>query len=87
MIDNKLSLHLGKNWGNLIGSKRKLHKVTSFAVKCDNEIIQNVHSVKYMGIQLDEDLAGESIVKEIIKKSNSKIRFLHRYKELLHFLS
>ena len=53
----------------MFGSKRKLRKVTSFAVKCDNEIIQNVHSLKYLGIHLDEDLAVESIIKEIIKKS------------------
>ena len=85
LIDNKLSLHLGKTEAILFGSKRKLRKVTSFAVKCDNEIIQNVHSVKYLGIQLDEDLAGESIVKEIIKKANSRIRFLYRCKDLLNF--
>merc|ERR1739840_50068 len=85
LIDNKLSLHLGKTEAILFGSKRKLRKVTTFAVKCDNEIIQNVHSVKYLGIQLDEDLAGESIVKETIKKANSRLRFLYRCKDLLNF--
>ena len=68
LIDNKLSLHLGKTEAILFGTKRKLRKVDTFAVKCDNEIIENVKSVKYLGVQLDEDLAGESIVKEILKK-------------------
>ena len=85
LIDNKLSLHLGKTEAILFGSKRKLRKVTSFAVKCDNKIIQNVKSVKYLGIQIDEDLSGDSIVKEIIKKANSRIRFLYRCKDLLNF--
>ena len=42
--------------------------MTSFAVKCDSEIIQNIQSVKYQGIQIDEDLAGESVVKKIYEK-------------------
>ena len=41
LIDNKLSLHLGKTESILFGSKRKLRKVTSFEVKCNNEIIQH----------------------------------------------
>ena len=57
----------------------------TFAVKCDNEIIENVKSVKYLGVQLDEDLAGESIVKEILKKANSRLKFLYRCKDALNF--
>ena len=84
LIDNKLSLHLGKTEAILFGTKRKLRRVDTFAVKCDDEIIQNVKSVKYLGIQLDEDLAGESIVKEIIKKANSRLKFLYRCKDMLN---
>jgi len=41
--------------------------------------------VKYLGVQLDEDLAGESIVKEILKKANSRLKFLYRCKDALNF--
>ena len=40
--------------------------------------------MKYLGLQLDEDLAGESIVNEISKKVNSRLRFLYRYKDYLN---
>ena len=43
LMDNKLSLHLGKTESILFGSKRKLRKITSFEVKCNNEVIQNRH--------------------------------------------
>ena len=85
LMDNKLSLHLGKTESILFGSKRKLKKVTSFEVKCNNEVIQNVNSVKYLGLQIDNDLAGDNIVKGIIKKANSRLKFLYRHKDMLSF--
>ena len=85
LIDNKLSLHLGKTESILFGSKRKLRKVTSFEVKCNNEVIKNVNSVKYLGLQIDNDLAGDNIVKGIIKKANSRLKFLYRHKDMLSF--
>ena len=87
LMDNKLSLHLGKTESILFGSKRKLKKVESFDVKCGNESIKHVNSVKYLGVQIDNDLSGNSIVKDIVKKVNLRLRFLYRYKELLNFES
>ena len=43
--------------------------------------------MKYLGLQIDNDLAGNSIVDEIVKKVNSRLRFLYRYKDLLNFES
>ena len=83
LIDNKLSLHLGKTEAILFGTRYKLNNVNSFEVICNNEVIQNVKNVKYLGLQLDEELSGESIVKEITKKVNSRLRFLYRYKDYL----
>ena len=48
------------------------------------KLFKNVKSVKYLGLQLDEELSGESIVKEITKKVNSRLRFLYRYKDYLN---
>ena len=85
LIDNKLSLHLGKTESILFGSKRKLKRVNSFEVRCNNEVIQHVNSVKYLGLQIDNDLAGDNIVKGIVKKANSRLKFLYRYKDMLSF--
>ena len=80
LMDNKLSLHLGKTESILFGSKRKLKKVESFDVKCGNESIKHVNSVKYLGVQIDNDLSGNSIVKNIVTKVNLRLRFLYRIK-------
>ena len=85
LLDNKLSLHLGKTEAILFGSKRKLRNVESFEIRCGEEIIKHVKSVKYLGVQIDENMSGDSIVKEIIKKANTRLKFLYRNKNLLNF--
>jgi len=85
LIDNKLSLHLGKTESILFGTKSKLDRVNSFEVKCNNEIINNVKNVKYLGVQLDNDLAGSSIVSDLIRKVSNRLNFLYRYKDLLNY--
>ena len=83
LIDNKLSLHLGKTESILFGSKKKLREVHEFEVKCDDNIIKNVKSVKYLGLILDENLSGESLVHNILKKSSGRLKFLYRYSDIL----
>ena len=85
LLDNKLSLHLGKTESILFGSKKKLRKVTSFDVRCNDEIIKQVTSVKYLGLQIDNDLAGDSIVNGILKKANSRLKFIYRNRYMLSF--
>ena len=84
LIDNKLSLHLGKTEAILFGSKRKLKRVNSFAVKCGDIKIANVNRVKYLGLQIDNDLSGTSVIEEIINKCNTRLKFLYRYKDILN---
>ena len=85
LIDNKLSLHLGKTEAILFGSNKKLRKVNTFEVKCNNVVIDQVKSVKYLGLQLDANLSGTSIVTAILKKANSRLKFLYRFKDMLNF--
>ena len=84
LTDNKLSLHLGKTEAILFGTKRKLKNVDDFQVKCGDTIINNVKSVKYLGLTLDSDLSGESIVSNILKKSGGRLKFLYRYSNILN---
>ena len=83
LTDNKLSLHLGKTKAILFGTKRKLKLINNFLVKCDDIIITNVSKIKYLGLILDNDLSGESIVSNILKKAGGRLKFLYRYSDIL----
>ena len=76
LTDNKLSLHLGKTESILFGTKRKLALVNEFKVNCNNVEIKSGDSVQYLGIKLDNNLSGESIVLNIIEKSSNRLNFL-----------
>ena len=84
LIDNKLSLHLGKTEAILFGSKRKLKSVNSFIVRCGEIEVKNVNSVKYLGLQIDNDLSGTGVIENIINKCNTRLKFLYRYNEILN---
>ena len=84
LIDNKLSLHLGKTESILFGSKIKLSRVDEYKVSCDGKVIKPTESVKYLGVTLDKSLSGESVVESIIKKASSRLSFLYRQG---HFLN
>jgi hypothetical protein len=78
LVDNKLSLHLGKTKCMLFGSNRKLKKVKSFSVLCNDHEIPSQENVKYLGLTIDNLLNGEAIVESIVKKVNSRLSFLYR---------
>ena len=78
IVCNKLSLHLGKTECAVFGSKRKLNILKEFKVICYGHTIERQISVKYLGVILHHDLSGDSIVGSIIKKVNSRLKFLYR---------
>ena len=78
LVDNKLSLHLGKTECILFGSKRKLRKVTDFHFVCNDHTIDSTTSVKYLGLNIDNILSGEIVVNSIISKVNTRLKFLYR---------
>ena len=55
LIDNRLSLHVGKTESILFGTHRRL-KGVDFIVKCGDAVVKRVTSVKYLGVILDENL-------------------------------
>lgn len=78
LVDNKLSLHLGKTECIIFGPKRKLKKVKSFKIQCNDHIIESQSKIKYLGIDIDQNLSGEITVNSIIKKVNSRLKFMYR---------
>ena len=84
LVDNKLSLHFGKTECMIFGSKRKLKHVKDFQLICRNHVIKGQESIKYLGLTLDQDVSGTSIVQSLIKKSSSKLKFLYRQANFLN---
>ena len=68
----------------MFGSKRKLKRDHSFEVKCGEIKVNNVNSVKYLGLQIDNNLSGTSVIADIVKKCNTRLRFLYRYNDMLN---
>ena len=78
LIDNKLSLHLGKTESILFGSKRKLAKHSELNIKCGNSQIMPKSEIKYLGLDIHQSLDGEITADKVIKKANSRLKFLQR---------
>lgn len=78
LVDNKLSLHLGKTECIIFGPKRKLKQVTNFQIKCNDHVIKSQTSIKYLGLDIDQQLSGEITVNSIIKKVNARLKFMYR---------
>ena len=78
LIDNKLSLHLGKTESILFGSKRKLQLNNSIQVQCAGNTLTYHTHVKYLGVELDQSLTGDGVAEKIISKSNAKLKLLYR---------
>ena len=79
LIENKLSLHMGKTELILFGSKRKLTNYHDFSIVLSSgQIIKSKQSVVYLGLELNQYLDGEQIVLNILKKVHSRLRFLYR---------
>ena len=77
LIDNRLSLHVGKTESILFGSHRKL-KGVDFIVKCGDAVVKRVTSVKYLGVNLDQNLNFREHASAILKKAAAKLGFLYR---------
>ena len=68
---------MGKTECVLFVSKRKLRKIDNFLIECIGHTIKAQRSVKYLGLNLDDQLTGETIVtcNSIVKKSMVDLNF------------
>ena len=87
MVDNRLSLHLGKTECILIGSRRKLQGAQDFRVLCDGREVKRVSSVRYLGVMLDENLSGKVQAMSVVKKVAARLSFLYRSARLFDLKS
>jgi hypothetical protein len=84
LVQNKLSLHLGKTESILFSTKKKLNG-KKLKVKCSSKEIKSVTSVKYLGALIDQDLSGNSMGNKVIKKVNGGLKFMFRKKDFINF--
>jgi len=84
LIDNKLSLHVGKTECILFGSKRKLGKIQKIEINYNGHTITGQTMVKYLGVRLDQSLTGEAMVTQVVSKVAGKLKFLYRYQHCLN---
>ena len=67
LVDNKLSLHLGKTESILFGTRHQLKKCNSLKISCNNVEISSTSNVVYLGATIDQTLSGEPMAKLLIK--------------------
>lgn len=84
LVDNKLSLHVGKTECILFGSKRQLNKVHNFNISYNDQIIHSKSSIKYLGVTLDQHLSGDIMANSVISRVTGRLKFLYRYSHLLN---
>ena len=85
LVDNRLSLHVGKTECLLFGSGGRLKGVGEFRVTCDGSPVQRVYNVKYLGVMLDERLNGSTHVGNLLKTCSARLAFLYRNSSLLDY--
>ena len=85
-IDNKLSIHLGKDKTKsiLFGTKINIKRAEPLNIVYANVKIKQYTKVTYLGSILDESLSGESMALNVLNKTNSRLRFLYRQNRFLN---
>ena len=84
-VDNKLSIHLGKDKTKsiLFGSKRVIKRQQKLKINYGDIEIEQYDSVKYLGCILDNNLSGESMASNALSKINGRLKFLYRNQNYL----
>ena len=84
LVDNRLSIHLGKTESILFGTKKRLGISSEKNVTCGETMVASTKSVRYLGVDLDQSLDGNYIAENILKKGNSRLKFLWRHAKFLN---
>ena len=83
LVDNRLSLYVGKTECLIFGSRARLKRVRSFNVSCDGVPVTRVFSVRYLGVILDACLSGAEHVGNLMKTCANRLAFLYRNSRFL----
>ena len=81
LVNNRLSLHLGKTEAIVFGSKRRLNVCENFDIEYNGSVVKSVDKVKYLGVTIDQDLSGCSMANSVLGKINRGLKILYRKRE------
>ena len=85
LLDNKLSLHIGKTECMIFCSSRRSKDVKDFHVRCGETIVNCVDSVSYPGVKLSGNMSGKAQAENVLKRCASRLSFLYRKASFLDF--
>ena len=83
LVDNKLSLHLGKTESIMFGSPHCLNKYSQPRIICKNSVVKSTTNVKHLGDDTDQTLGGEIMANNVIKNITARTKFLYRESKYL----
>ena len=61
---------------HIVWHKKAIKKDINLNIRYGTVHIKQYHAVSYVGCALDEHLSGESMALQVIKKTNTRLRFL-----------
>ena len=83
LVNNRLSMHKGKTEALIMSTKRKRHNTKEFKIHHDDHIIKPTQTAKYLGLTINSHLSGDEIVKSVVGKAMSRLKFLYRHRNVL----
>ena len=84
LIDNMLSLHLGKTEATLFGSKYRLNRCSECKVTLNKVVVSTKASVKYLGCIPDNNLDGRNMSNKVLSKVTGLTKFIGRNSTFLN---
>ena len=86
-IDNKLSIHFGKEKTKsiLFGTKGHLKGQIDLNIKYGDIKIKQHNNVTYLGCILDNNLSGEPMATKVLGLVNGRLKFLYRKQRFLTY--
>ena len=84
-VGNKLSVHFGQGRTKSISfsSRRRLRNYEALNIVQNGTEIKKYQKGKYIVCILDQSLSGESMALNVIDKTNSRLKFIHRQNQFL----
>lgn len=76
--ENKLKLNISKTKFMIIKNKQKIIDQTDLRILIDNENIEKVSEIKYLGVMIDENIDFNAQTNYICKKAGQKVGMLSR---------
>ena len=75
-VDNKLSIHFGKDKikSILFSTKNRKRKIGTLDIQYGDVQIKQYSKVTYLGCELDENLSGEDMALKVINKIKSRLK-------------